>query len=101
MDSQGVLPRCPPVAVDASYLKQRKQGWYVRIKVPVSAQEAFGCKTITRSLQTRDKAEASRRKHAVVVELMALIDKVAATHAADNRDLTPEDILQAALVERE
>jgi len=92
------------VAVDASYLKQRKQGWYVRVKVPTAAQEAFGSKTITRSLHTRDKAEASRRKHAVVVELFALIDKVAGLHAAassEPRGLSPEDILKSALAERE
>jgi len=42
------------------YLKQRRKGWYVRVSVPKHAQEAVGRPEITRSLKTRDKAEANR-----------------------------------------
>jgi hypothetical protein len=56
------------------YLKQRRRGWYCRVPVPAFAQEAFGSKEVTRTLHTRDKAEANRRKHAVVGQIHADID---------------------------
>lgn len=52
-----------------SYLKRRRLGWYVQLAVPVALQAAVGAKVLTRSLQTRDLAEARRRSHAVVAEL--------------------------------
>lgn len=57
----------------SSYLKQRGATWYVQLAVPRARQSAVGCKVLLRSLGTRDRAEANRRKHAVLAELQELI----------------------------
>ena len=75
-----------------SYLKQRRLGWYVQLSVPLSRQAALGCKTLTRSLQTRDPKEAERRRHRVIAELQALIETAAPQLAED----TPQGILETA-----
>lgn len=69
------------------YLTQRGPIWYVQVPVPKAAQEALKCKTLSRSLRTRDEAEAHRLRHSVVAEFFQAIDQVTghkpATSAAD------------------
>lgn len=55
--------------MSATYLFQRRQGWYVRKKIPKDLQPIFKKKLITRSLKTRDKVEAERRKYFMLAEI--------------------------------
>ncbi|MDX2464097.1 MAG: hypothetical protein QNK31_06270, partial [Porticoccus sp.] len=58
--------------MDTTHLKKRGQSWYVQIAVPGKLQATIGKKTITQALNTRDPAEASKRKHQVVADIMHL-----------------------------
>ena len=75
-----------------SYLKQRRLGWYVQVAVPAKLQVAVGAKVLTRSLGTRDEAEARKRRHAVIAELQSLVAQAAARDA-------PEESSAGALLE--
>ena len=76
-----------------TYLKQRRRGWYVQLAVPKHLQESMGRKVLTRSLQTRDRAEAMRRRHRVIAELQDLIAGTPEVPASG----TPEALLAQAL----
>jgi hypothetical protein len=79
-------------------------GWYVQLSVPRDIQETVGAKVLTRSLQTRDLAEANRRKHAVLAEWQALFAQAAAQDVPPPKrpvEETPERLLQIAIEERE
>ncbi|MGY0557091.1 DUF6538 domain-containing protein [Lysobacter sp. A421] len=84
-----------------SYLKQRGQGWYVQLPVPREHQAAVGQKVLVRSLQTRDRVEAGRRKHAAIAELQELIAKAIAQAPGPSRTDTPEGLLELATRTRE
>ena len=65
------------------YLQQRGQGWYVRVRVPPSLVASLGKAHVVRSLQTRDVAEARRRRWvAVAGELWSAGREVIATLAS-------------------
>jgi hypothetical protein len=61
--------------MDTRNLKLRHRTWYARLRVPPSLRSAMGKSELVRSLNTRDLAEANRRKHAVLAEMQAQISK--------------------------
>lgn len=72
------MPKLGTISLaDNAYLKRRcgkgrrNQPYYVRVPVPQDLQELLSRRTIERPLKTTDLAEARRRKHAVVAEIMA------------------------------
>jgi integrase len=74
------------------------------LAVPRALQNVIGAKVLIRSLQTQDKTEANRRKHAVLAELQALLAQAAAQDAPPAKrpaEETPERLLQIAVEERE
>lgn len=87
------------MASSSTYLKQRKLGWYVQIAVPKDLQAILQCKTITRSLNTRDEVEAHKRKHGVIAEIQSTLRQATAV-APSPTPATPEGLLRAALAER-
>lgn len=62
---------------DNAYLRcrcgHRRSGdrWYVRVPVPSDLQEVLRKRSIEQALNTSDKEEARRRKHAVIARIMA------------------------------
>lgn len=60
--------------MNAGYLRQYREGWYVRVRVPRELRGIIGVGEIKRTLRTRDKQEAQRRKHALLAEIMARFD---------------------------
>ena len=86
------MPQKPRRSAVPSYLKKRRLGWYVQVAVPAALQAVVGAKVLTRSLGTRDEAEARKRRHAVIAELQSLVAQAAA-HAA------PEEPSAGALLE--
>jgi len=60
--------------MNAGYLRQYREGWYVRIRVPNELRSIIGVGEIKRTLRTRDKQEAQKRKHAVLAEIMTRFD---------------------------
>jgi len=62
------------------YLLKRRQAWYVRVPVPLSAQAALGDrKEIVRSLKTRDLKEAKQRRHATMASIYEVINEAVRT----------------------
>lgn len=53
---------------------QKGHTWYVRLMVPKQYREQLGRTRYLVSLETRDKAEANRRKHAVLADLQRRLD---------------------------
>jgi integrase len=53
--------------------------FYARVRVPRTLEKVVGQTHLRKSLQTGNKAEANRRKHAVVAQLKAELDKLAKT----------------------
>ena len=82
-----------------SYLKQRKLGWYVQVHVPPKLQAEVGKRVIVRSLGTRDKGEADRRKHGVIADILAGFGQ--GTAAPGHDSLTPTDLLKLAVTARQ
>ncbi|MEM9403225.1 MAG: site-specific integrase [Pseudomonadota bacterium] len=68
-----MAPQIISAMSETQYLKQRGQGWYVRIRVPKSLKHILGTE-ITRSLKTRSLAEARRLRWPVVAEIKQQID---------------------------
>lgn len=85
------------MAASHSYLKKRKKGWYVQLAIPRAAQATLGCKTIARSLKTRDEVEAHRLKHAVIAEIQSTIRQALAVTPAQSQQVTPDHLLSSAL----
>lgn len=52
------------------YLKKRGETWSVCVSVPKHEQTAVGKAEVVRALKTRDKAEANKRKHGVIAEIL-------------------------------
>lgn len=83
-----------------SYLKQRKLSWYVQVPVPRQYQAAAGKLVIVRSLGTRDKAEANKRKHGVIAEILAELEQAGTGRPVRSTGATartPADILSLAM----
>ena len=60
--------------LDSSYLMQKGHTWYARLMVPKQYRERLGRTKYQVSLGTRDKAEANRRKHAVIADLQRRLE---------------------------
>ena len=60
--------------LDSSYLMQKGHTWYARLMVPKQYREQLGRTKYQVSLGTRDKAEANRRKHAVIADLQRRLE---------------------------
>lgn len=58
---------------DTKHLIQRRQGWYVQVRVPDSLYHIVGKRKIVRSLSTRILAEAQVLRHQVVGEIKAYL----------------------------
>ena len=80
-----------------SYLKQRKQTWFVRVAVPRKYQAEVGKAEVVRSLGTRDKAEAQRRMYAAVATILAGFEQAAPRSPSGTPARTPEGLLQLAM----
>jgi integrase len=77
---------------DTRYLRQRRQTWYSRVKVPAHLRDAYGKPEIVRSLQTRDLGIAQSRRWAHVQEAMADFERFQAYPGAPS----PEEIQEQA-----
>src|SRR5688572_10707466 len=84
------------MSISTSYLKKRKQGWYVQVAVPRELQALLGKSPIMRSLRTRDLVEANRRKHEVIAGILSDFRQASAV-APPPADMSPEGILQSAM----
>ena len=67
--------------MDNTYLKQKRQVWYVVIRVPRPLAGIIGRSHLQRSLGTRDVVEARKRRHAVVTEFQQVIEAAKANSA--------------------
>src|SRR5688572_24608223 len=76
------------------YLHQRRQGWYLAVTVPPSARSALGKPRLIRSLETRDKKEAERRRFGAFARMRAEI-------AAAIRGSAPPNLMTEALTLRD
>ena len=74
--------------MNPSYLRQYREGWYVRVRVPREIRSLVGVSEIKRTLKTRDKQVAQRKKHAVVAEIMNRFDL--ARQGIDVSEWSPE-----------
>ena len=83
-----------PLADDA-YLKRRRgknrsgEQWYVRVVVPPDVREIIRKQTIERSLNTSDKKEARRLKHAVLANIFEGFER-ARRHRITSADIEYE-----------
>jgi integrase len=76
---------------DTRYLKQRRQTWYLNLKVPADVQAAMGRAHITQTLETRDLSVAQRKRWELVNEYMARFEVL-----RGQRELTPAEIEEHA-----
>lgn len=60
-----------------SHLKRKRQGWYARLVVPPHLRSIVGKRELLRTLNTRDLAEANKRKHAVLADLQRMLSSAA------------------------
>lgn len=84
--------------MDTTHLKRRRQGWYVRLKVPAALRAVMGRPELVRSLQTRDLAEANRKKHAVLAQIQRELTQ--AGLAASLPKESAEYVMQIAKAQR-
>ena len=61
----------PSMPADETFLRKRKNTWYIRVRVPPSQKQLYG-HHVERSLKTKEKAEAQRRRHAAVAAIKAM-----------------------------
>ncbi len=61
--------------MDRKHLKRRYNVYWVRVWVPESVRENLGKSELWQNLYTTDLAEANRKKHRVVAELMEVIEQ--------------------------
>ncbi|WP_242104159.1 tyrosine-type recombinase/integrase [Lysobacter sp. M2-1] len=71
----------------SKYLKQRKLGWYVLLPVPKELQQILGKDRTERTLRTRDKREAEKRKHAAIVSIQREWAEEVKAHNANGHPL--------------
>lgn len=82
-----------------SHLKRKRQGWYARLVVPPQLRAAVGKRELLRTLNTRDIAEANRRKHAILAEMQRELSS-AAVQMELSKD-SPAYILGVAKAQRQ
>ena len=61
--------------MDKKHLKRRYNVYWVRVWVPEPVREILGKSELWQNLYTTDLAEANRKKHRVVAELMEVIEQ--------------------------
>ena len=61
--------------MDKKHLKRRHNVYWVRVWVPETVREILGKSELWQNLYTTDLAEANRKKHRVVAELMDVIEQ--------------------------
>ena len=61
--------------MDTKHLKRRHNVYWVRVWVPKPVREILGKSELWKNLSTTDLAEANRKKHRVVAELMEVIEQ--------------------------
>ena len=61
--------------MDTKHLKRRHNVYWVRVWVPEPVREILGKSELWQNLYTTDLAEANRKKHRVVAELMDVIEQ--------------------------
>ena len=61
--------------MDKQHLKRRHNVYWVRVWVPKPVRETLGKSELWQNLYTTDLAEANRKKHRVVAELMEVIEQ--------------------------
>jgi len=61
--------------MDTKHLKRRYNVYWVRVWVPEPVREILGKSELWQNLYTTDLAEANRKKHRVVAELMDVIEQ--------------------------
>ena len=61
--------------MDKKHLKRRYNVYWVRVWVPEPVRENLGKSELWQNLYTTDLAEANRKKHRVVAELMEVIEQ--------------------------
>ena len=61
--------------MDTKHLKRRHNVYWVRVWVPEPVRENLGKSELWQNLYTTDLAEANRKKHRVVAELMEVIEQ--------------------------
>jgi integrase len=67
--------------VEKKYLRQRRQGWYVRVRVPPALREEIGDTHVVRSLKTRDLATARQRRWKAVADIKAHFAEIGSQRA--------------------
>lgn len=77
------------------YLRKRGHSWYAALAVPKELRETFGTDRLVKALDTRDVAEANRRKHAVIAEWQRQFKETAAGKKPDPSS-SPAALLQYA-----
>lgn len=75
---------------DVQYLQKRRQGWYVRVAVPLPLRPILRKQAIVKSLGTRDLREAQRRRWEARAEIERMF-------SAARSDKPPEEIMKEAL----
>lgn len=82
------------IMADTRYLKQRRQTWYLVLKVPADIADKFGKAEIVKSLGTRDLSQAQKARWQLVADFTAQFEVLRGT-----REWTPEDIEEKAQAE--
>src|SRR5512145_674236 len=78
--------------MDSKYLRQRRRGWYARVRVPPSLKHVLG-HAIEVSLKTQDPKVAERRKHAVVGDIKERIERARQAEAAERKTNPAEKLV--------
>jgi len=73
-------------------LLQRGHTWYVRYVVPRAYREKLGKESIFRSLKTRDLDKARKRKHGVLANIVAEVERV-----MNNGEMSRAEMIDEAL----
>lgn len=81
---------------DKKFLVQRRQGWYVQVRVPDSLYHVVGKRKITRSLHTSDLQEARSLRWTKVKEIKAYLDDVKKQCNDQPAPNTPQGIIKSA-----
>ena len=61
---------------DTQWLKKRRQGWYVRVRVPADLQEAVGQSEIVRTLRTTDLKAAQQKRWQALAAIQSELEEL-------------------------
>ena len=80
--------------MDKKYLKRRHNVYWVRVWVPKHLREILGKGELWKNLYTTDLDEANRKKHAVIAELIKLIEQANRDYAGTSDKASREEKLK-------